>query len=136
MVQPISLLMSHFNVQNNVQLAPNALAAAQDTAQGQEIVRDSIQRVQMVQANEAAAEVQKVHRRSEDEEREGRRRDAQDSYERSEREEAPKEAVSAAGSLPDVRAAGGATALCCALLFVRGSCARPSVHKVKPPQPR
>ena len=109
-MQPISLLMSHFNVQNTTSLAPNALAAAQETAQGQEIVRDSLQRVQTVQANEAAAEVQRVHRRSEDEEREGRRRDAQDSYERSEPEDASDEkAASVADALPDVRAAGGPT---------------------------
>lgn len=106
-MQPINLLMSHFNVQNTANLAPNALAAAQETAQGQEIVRDSLQRVQTVQANEAAAEVQRVHRRSEDEEREGRRRDAQDSYERSESEDAPGEkGPQAVGALPDVRAAG------------------------------
>jgi len=79
-VQPISLLMSHFNVENNIHMTPNALAAAQDTAQGQEIVRDSIRITQTVQANEAAAETQKVHRRSEDEEREDRRRGARDTY--------------------------------------------------------
>ena len=79
-MQPISLLMSHFNVENNIHMTPNALAAAQDTAQGQEIVRDSIRITQTVQANEAAAETQKVHRRSEDEEREDRRRGARDTY--------------------------------------------------------
>ncbi|MCR4817633.1 MAG: hypothetical protein K5841_01600 [Fretibacterium sp.] len=79
-MQPINLLMSHFNVENNIHMTPNALAAAQDTAQGQEIVRDSIRITQTVQANEAAAEIQKVHRRSEDEEREDRRRDARDTY--------------------------------------------------------
>lgn len=94
--------MSHFNVQNSVQMAPNALAAAQDTAQGQEIVRDSIQRVETVQANEAAAEVQKVHRRSEDEEREGRRQDARDSFQRSEPE---KKAEGASAVLPEVQVA-------------------------------
>ena len=108
-MQPINLLMSHFNVQNTANLTPSALAAAQDTAQGQEIVRDSLQRVQTVQANEAAAEVQKVHRRSEDEEREGRRRDAQDSYEHSGREDTPQDSASAVDALPDVRAAVGPT---------------------------
>ncbi|MBQ7264230.1 MAG: hypothetical protein IJR14_11005 [Synergistaceae bacterium] len=82
-MQPISLLMSQFNVQNTAQMTRDAVAAAQDTAQGQEVVRDSVQRIQTVQANEAAAEAQKVHRRTEDEEREGRRRDARDTYQRS-----------------------------------------------------
>ena len=76
MVQPISLLMSHFNVENTARLTPAALAASQDTVQGQELVQDSIRITQTVQANEAAAEAQKVHRRTEDEEREDRRRNA------------------------------------------------------------
>jgi len=54
MVQPISLLMSQFNVENSAQLTRSALAAAQETGQGQEVVRDSLRRTQMVQANEAA----------------------------------------------------------------------------------
>ena len=62
MVQPISLLMSQFNVENSAQLTRNALAAAQDTGQGQEVVRDSLRRTQMVQANEAAAGVRKSAR--------------------------------------------------------------------------
>ena len=100
MVQPISLLMSQFNVENRAQLTRNALAAAQDTGQGQEVVRDSLRRTQMVQANEAAAGVRKVRRRTDEEEREGRRRDAQDSFRRSEpageaEAEAPHEAVAA-----------------------------------------
>ena len=100
MVQPISLLMSQFNVENSAQLTRNALAAAQDTGQGQEVVRDSLRRTQMVQANEAAAGVRKVRRRTDEEEREGRRRDAQDAFQRSEpggkaEAEAPHEAVAA-----------------------------------------
>ena len=51
MVQPISLLMSQFNVENSAQLTRSALAAAQETGQGQEVVRDSLRRTQMVQAN-------------------------------------------------------------------------------------
>ena len=84
MVQPISLLMSQFNVENSAQLTRSALAAAQETGQGQEVVRDSLRRTQMVQANEAAAGVRKVRRRTDEEEREGRRRDAQDAFQRSE----------------------------------------------------
>ena len=76
MVQPISLLMSHFNVENTARLTPAALAASQDTVQGQEFVQDSIRITQTVQANEAAAEAQKVHRRTEDEEREDHRRNS------------------------------------------------------------
>lgn len=114
MVQPISLLMSHFNVENNIHMTPNALAAAQDTAQGQEIVRDSIRITQTVQANEAAAETQKVHRRSEEEEREDRRRGARDTYSGSGSQDgngegAPEEALkegTAEEPLPEVRTAG------------------------------
>ena len=107
-MQPISLLMSHFNVENNIHMTPNALAAAQDTAQGQELVRDSIRITQTVQANEAAAETQKVHRRTEDEEREDRRRGAQDTYSGHSEdggEEAP-EAPQEEASLPRVSPEG------------------------------
>lgn len=83
MVQPISLLMSQFNVENSAQMTKDALAAAQNTAQGQEVVQESVRRVQMVQANDAAAEMQRVRRRNEDEERQDRRRNAQDFYQRS-----------------------------------------------------
>lgn len=86
MVQPISLLMSHFNVENTARLTPAALAASQDTVQNQELVQDSIRVTQTVQASEAAAEAQKVHRRTQDEEREDRRRNSQsfDSFEKDE----------------------------------------------------
>ena len=80
-MQPINLLMSHFNVENTARITPAALAAAQDTVQGQELVQDSIRVTQTVQASTAAAEAQRVHRRTEDEEREDRRRNAQDSFE-------------------------------------------------------
>lgn len=82
-MEPISLLMSHFNVENNTQNTPHALAAAQDTVQGQELVKDSIRITQTVQASEAAAEAQNVHRKTEDEEREERRQNSQDAFERS-----------------------------------------------------
>lgn len=75
--------MSQFNVENTAKMTPGALAAAQDTAQGQEIIREGIRVSQTVQASEAAANVQKVHRRNEEEEREGRRQSSQDAYERS-----------------------------------------------------
>lgn len=73
MVQPISLLMAHFNVEHSARMSKDALAAAQQTAQGREVVQESVRRTQMVQAGMAAAEVQKVRRRDEDEERERRR---------------------------------------------------------------
>lgn len=82
-MEPISLLMSHFNVENNTQITPHALAAAQDTVQGQELVKDSIRITQTVQANEAAAEAQNVHRKTQEEEREGRRQNSRDAFERS-----------------------------------------------------
>lgn len=73
MVQPISLLMAHFNVEHSAQMSRDALAAAQQTAQGQQVAQESVRRTQRVQAGMAAAEVRKVQRRSEDEEREHRR---------------------------------------------------------------
>lgn len=75
MVQPISLLMAHFNVEHSAQMSRDALAAAQQTAQGQQVAQESVRRTQRVQAGMAAAEVRKVQRRSEDEEREHRRQD-------------------------------------------------------------
>ena len=74
MVQPISLLMAHFNVEHSAQMSRDAIAAAQQTAQGQEVVQESVRRTQRVQASLAAAEVRKVRRRDEDEDG-GRRRD-------------------------------------------------------------
>ena len=73
MVQPISLLMAHFNVEHSAQMSRDALAAAQQTAEGQQVVQESVRRTQRVQAGMAAAEVRKVQRRSEDEEREHQR---------------------------------------------------------------
>ena len=73
-MQPVSMLMSNMNVEAMTHHAPNALAAAQDTGQSQEIVREGIRAVQTVQASEASAEMQKVHRKTENDEREGRRR--------------------------------------------------------------
>ena len=57
MVQPISLLMAHFNVEHSAQISRDAIAAAQQTAQGQEVVQESVRRTQRVQASLAAAEV-------------------------------------------------------------------------------
>ncbi|MDY6400388.1 MAG: hypothetical protein SPL10_01755 [Synergistales bacterium] len=68
-MQPVSMLMSNLNVEANTHHAPNALAAAQDTGQSQEIIRDGIRIVQTVQASEAASEAQKVHRKNENDER-------------------------------------------------------------------
>lgn len=73
-MQPVSMLMSNLNVEANTHHAPNALAAAQDTGQSQEIIRDGIRIVQTVQASEAAAESQRVHRKTENDEREGQRK--------------------------------------------------------------
>ena len=62
-MQPVSMLMSNLNVEANTHHAPNALAAAQDTGQSQEIIREGIRMVQRVQASDAAAESQRVHRK-------------------------------------------------------------------------
>ncbi|MBQ7169338.1 MAG: hypothetical protein IJR63_05505 [Synergistaceae bacterium] len=73
-MQPVSMIMSNMNVEAMTHHAPNALAAAQDTGQTQEIVREGIRQVQRVQASDAAAEMQRVHRKTENDEREGQRR--------------------------------------------------------------
>ena len=79
-MQPVSMLMSNLNVEANTHHAPNALAAAQDTGQSQEIVREGIRIVQTVQASEAASEAQRVHRKNENnDQQQGQKR--QDSFE-------------------------------------------------------
>lgn len=83
MIQPVNLLMSHFNVENSAQVTRGVVTAAHDVVQGQEAVKESIIRTQTVQAGEASAEMQKVHRRNDEEEREQRRRGAQDSFQQS-----------------------------------------------------
>ena len=97
MVQPISLLMAHFNVEHSAQMSKDAIAAAQQTGQGREVVQESVRRTQMVQAGMAAAEVRKVRRKDEDEERERRREqgreESRDSFHASERREEAEEGV-------------------------------------------
>ncbi len=68
-MQPVSMLMSNLNVEANTHHAPNAMAAAQDTGQSQEIIRDGIKIVQTVQASEEVKEAQRVHRKHENDER-------------------------------------------------------------------
>ncbi len=82
-MQPVSMLMSNLNIEANTHHAPNALAAAQDTGQNQEIVREGIRIVQTVQASEAASESQRVHRKNDNDDREGnnRNRKRRDSFE-------------------------------------------------------
>jgi hypothetical protein len=79
MLQPVNLQLAHFNVEHSAQISKDAIAAAQQTAQGQEVVQESVKRVQMVQANLAAAEAQKVKRR-EDDEHERRREERKQSF--------------------------------------------------------
>ena len=80
-MQPVSMLMSNLNLESTAKHAPNALAAAQDTAQSQEIIREGIRIVQTVQANEAAAQAQRVHRKNAGDEENGQgRQGQQDSY--------------------------------------------------------
>jgi hypothetical protein len=79
MLQPVNLQLAHFNVEHSAQISRDAIAAAQQTAQGQEVVQESVKRVQMVQAGLAAAEAQKVKRR-EDDEQERRREERKQSF--------------------------------------------------------
>ena len=67
MLQPVNLQLSHFNVEHSAQISKDAIAAAQQTAQGQEVVKESVKRAQIVEASIASAEPQKVKRRDEDE---------------------------------------------------------------------
>ena len=83
-MQPVSMLMSNLNIEANTHHAPNALAAAQDTGQNQEIVREGIRIVQTVQASEAASETQRVHRKTENDDREGNGGNKRDTFERRE----------------------------------------------------
>ncbi len=89
-MQPVSMLMSNLNLESAAKISPNALAAAQDTGQSQEIVREGIRAVQTVQASDAAAEAQRVHRKGAGDEQEGRERqgrqgrDSRDSFEHTE----------------------------------------------------
>ena len=78
MIQPVNLQLAHFNVEHSAQISKDALAAAQQTGQGQEVVQEGLKRAQAVQANVAAAEPQKVKRRKEDERE--RRREEQRSF--------------------------------------------------------
>lgn len=77
-MQPVSMLMSHFNVENTIHHTPNALAAAQDTGQGQELVREGIKAVQTVQASEAAAKSQRVKRKNDNDENNNRDNNGKD----------------------------------------------------------
>lgn len=77
MLQPVNLQLAHFNVEHSAQISKEAIAAAQQTAQGQEVVQESVKRTQMVQAGLAAAEVQKVKRKEEDEQEQRRERQRQ-----------------------------------------------------------
>jgi len=109
MVQPVDIMMSHFNVERTAQISKDALAAAQQTGQGKEVVEESVRRTQMVQAGIAAAEPRKVKRREEEEER-GRRRERQnqsfsgqsDSY-----EEKPESAETEIEEIKDKKAPKG-----------------------------
>jgi uncharacterized protein YfiM (DUF2279 family) len=78
MLQPVNLQLAPFNVEHSAQLSRDAIAAAQQTGQGQEVVQESVKRAQVVQAGIASAETQKVKRKEEDE-RERRREKRQQS---------------------------------------------------------
>ena len=86
-MQPVSILMSNLNVTNTTHHAPNAMAAAQDTGQSQEIVREGIKVVQTVQASEAASEAQRVHRKNENDERNEQQKNSRDSFEHQQQKE-------------------------------------------------
>ena len=77
MLQPVNLQLAHFNIEHSAQISRDAIAAAQQTGQGREVVQESVRRTQMVQAGLAAAEAQKVKRK---EEKERERRDDRRSF--------------------------------------------------------
>ena len=79
-MQPVSMLMSNLNVESAAKHAPNALAAAQDTTQRQEIVQEGIRMTQRVNASEAMAQSQRVHRKNDNDNQNGRNQQ-QDSFE-------------------------------------------------------
>jgi uncharacterized protein YfiM (DUF2279 family) len=79
MLQPVNLQLAHFNIEHSAQISKDAIAAAQQTAQGQEVVQESVKRTQMVEAGMAAAESQKVKRKREDQ-RERRQREERQSF--------------------------------------------------------
>jgi hypothetical protein len=79
MLQPVNLQLAHFNIEHSAQISKDAIAAAQQTAQGQEVVQESVKRTQIVQASIAAAEPQKVKRKEEDQ-RERRQREERRSF--------------------------------------------------------
>ena len=85
-MQPVTLLMSNLNLEASAKYAPNALAAAQETGQSQEIIRDGIRAVQTVQASEAMNNAQRVHRRNENNEQQQNSQQGQkrDSFEHTE----------------------------------------------------
>ena len=71
-LQPVSMILSNVNLDSAAKTSPNAYAAAQDTGQSQEIIREGIRSVQRVQASEQAAQAQRVHRKDAgDDEQEG-----------------------------------------------------------------
>ena len=104
-MQPVSMLMSNLNIEANTHHAPNALAAAQDTGQTQEIVREGIRIVQTVQASESAKEAQRVHRKTENDDREGNNnRGGRDSFEhREQKQEAHHEESESKTEAPLIR---------------------------------
>jgi type IV secretory pathway VirJ component len=87
MLQPVNLQLAHFNVEHSAQISKDAIAAAQQTAQGQEVVQESVKRTQMVQASLAAADAQKVKRKEDEQAR--RQRGQRQSF--SESSETPEE---------------------------------------------
>ncbi len=101
-IQPVSMLMSNLNVESTARMSPNALAAAQETGQSQEIIREGIRAVQTVQASEAAFEAQRVHRKSSGEDGGEGRRGGQDSFTRS-RREGEEETAARAEDVPLIR---------------------------------
>jgi hypothetical protein len=79
MLQPVNLQLAHFNVEHSAQISRDAIAAAQQTGQEQEVVQESVKRAQRVEASWASAEAQKVKRKEENE-RERRREKQQQSF--------------------------------------------------------
>ncbi|GHV33070.1 hypothetical protein FACS1894187_00390 [Synergistales bacterium] len=67
MLQPVNLQLAHFNVEHSAQISKDAMAAAQQTGQAQETVKENVMRAQRVEASIASAEAQKIKSREENE---------------------------------------------------------------------
>ena len=79
----LNISMSNYNLDNIIKNFPNSMAAAQDTGQSQEIIKEGIKVAQTVQASENIKNSQRVHRKTPEERQQGNNNNNNDSFERS-----------------------------------------------------